>query len=463
MEKVLVEPVDKSLNPYCVANACYFSYSAGKTNTKKGSMKTIVSVTPIRVEADSRTFKEAASMKRFGFHSIVVEGEPSQLSLSDLPFELRPMVNYHNQHLPLLSYSPLGHSVKEVSTRIRKILKSVNKIVPLSTKEFVDFLKFVKIYFINSFLIPLGSIPKASLYYMHSPVLFPAVYCLSRRYKVPFIYDAHDFYSGIEKRHDRSQIEKRWIDPFYKKIERICIRHAAAVVTTSEGFARLQEHAFGVRSIVIRNCEDSRLVKKPSQDLRQQIGVSWNDFLIVTIGQAKKGMAIRESIEALAILPPRVHLALVGRYYEQYLEYIRLFNLENRVHLVQPVKPFEVTSFVKSANVSLIPYYPRSVNYKYFLPNGFFQSIAAELPILYPELPEMKRFAESHKLGIPINPKSPITIREAVLTLMNNDELRSIYKRNLKLVNQSLNWEKEEVILYNLIFSVLNLHTRKKF
>src|SRR4051812_46557557 len=52
-------------------------------------MMVIVSITPTRVEADSRTFKQAASFARFGYTSIVVEGERSHLDKERLPFELR--------------------------------------------------------------------------------------------------------------------------------------------------------------------------------------------------------------------------------------------------------------------------------------------------------------------------------------------------------------------------------------
>lgn len=426
-------------------------------------MKTIVSITPVRVEADSRTFKQASSVKRFGFNSIVIEGEPSQLTQFDLPFELRAMVNDHTPDRSSLSNCPpdLYRWGRKIFGQIRKGLKNVNKFLPLSVKEFINFLFFLRVYSFNSFLIPLRSIPKASLYYVHSPVLFPAVYFLSKKYKVPFIYDAHDFYSRIEESSDRPRMERRWYDPFYKRIESLCIGHAAAVVTTSEGFARLQKQAFGTRSVVVRNCEDLRLAKEPSQDLRKQIGLFQNDFLIVTIGQAKKGMAIGESLKAVATLPAHVHLALLGKYYEQYSDDIRQLRLESRVHLIRPVRPFEVISFVKAADASLMPYYARSVNYENFLPNGFFQSIAAELPILYPELPEIKKIAEYYRVGIPIDPKSPEMIREAILTLMGNAQLRLVFRKNLIRASKELNWEKEEGILRDLVFRVIESHSKK--
>ena len=49
-------------------------------------MKTIVSVTPIRIDTDSRTFKQAASIAHFGYNSIVVEGVQSEVHSACVQF-----------------------------------------------------------------------------------------------------------------------------------------------------------------------------------------------------------------------------------------------------------------------------------------------------------------------------------------------------------------------------------------
>jgi len=43
-------------------------------------MRTIVSVTPLRLQEDSRTLKIAASFARFGYKSVAVEGQQSHLN-----------------------------------------------------------------------------------------------------------------------------------------------------------------------------------------------------------------------------------------------------------------------------------------------------------------------------------------------------------------------------------------------
>src|SRR5262247_3748336 len=57
-----------------------------KTSPKK--LQTIVSVTPLRVQTDSRTFKQAASVARFGYVSVAVEGYKSDFVTEFLPFHL---------------------------------------------------------------------------------------------------------------------------------------------------------------------------------------------------------------------------------------------------------------------------------------------------------------------------------------------------------------------------------------
>ena len=51
-------------------------------------MKTIVQITILRVQEDSNTFRQAVSFARFGYQSILVEGQPSNLNRAELPFKL---------------------------------------------------------------------------------------------------------------------------------------------------------------------------------------------------------------------------------------------------------------------------------------------------------------------------------------------------------------------------------------
>lgn len=295
-------------------------------------------------------------------------------------------------------------------------------------------------YYIKNYILrPIKEIPTASLYYLHAPYQFPAAYWWSRRSAAPIIYDAHDFYPVVIP------------SVFYRQIEAWCIRKAAAVVTVSDGVARLMRQEFGCKPEILRNCEDMRLNSTPKQDLRETLGLSREVFLIVLVGQAKSGQAVRGALQALSGLEPCIHFVFVGKNTENYKDMVIRLGLQARVHFLPPVKPTEVAPFIKSADASLILYFSKDVNYENALPNKFFQAVSAELPLLYPELPEIEKLAVKYGLGIPVDTKSPDSIKSGILRLVKKKDVFDTLKQNLRVAKEALSWEQEESVLHDLI------------
>jgi glycosyltransferase involved in cell wall biosynthesis len=416
-------------------------------------VKTIVSITPVRVEADSRTFKQAVSVARFGYLSIVVEGEESSFERSSLPFSLLSLAKRN--------LKPVGDPAVEVRSEAARPWKAWAFLGELrrslkasAAAPVLLFLLYCAHYVYRYCWLPLRRTPPASLYILHGPHYFPAVYLLCKRHRAEYIYDAHDFYSGITPTHEVTRTFDRWALRFQRWLESLCIRNAAAVMTVSDGIGRLQRDAFGCSSVTVRNCHDLRLDQEPELSLRKAVGLSRDEFLLITVGQAKDGQVIGGALRALCALPSFVHLAFLGMGYERYEDEIRSLGLTKRLHMVQPVKPFEVVPFIRSADASLMLYYPKSVNYVNCLPNGFFQSIAAELPILYPTLPEIQSLADRFQLGLPIDPHDATSIQTAVQALLNPETAQE-FRRNARLAKVSLSWEQEEKTLHGLVCSIL--------
>lgn len=409
-------------------------------------MKTIVTLTPLAVEADSRTFKQAASMARFGYKSIVIEGKPSAVNRSDLPFILYSLRSRKNGQPPLPTAAARMKPASGTLTTLKQRFQNNPLLKPVW--ELSAYL-FYSLYWwgLRTYL----AAPKADVYYLHAFLQFPAVYLLCRRHRARYIYDAHDFYSCIEENWEVSGLRKYVFRPFERWLETCCIQQAAALVTVSPGVARLHQEHFGKTALVVRNCPDRRLARSPAYTLRQMLGLPPDAFLIVVIGNEKKGAASRDLMAALHRLPEEVHIAFVGSGYEPHRAYIVQAGLTRRVHLVPPVQPTEVEGFIRDAEVSAIIYYPRSVNYLHALPNKFFHAIAAGLPLLYSELPEIKQIAEQYNLGLPINPQDPESVRTAVMELFQNPEKLAQFRHNALQAREDLCWEKEDLLLQQLL------------
>jgi glycosyltransferase involved in cell wall biosynthesis len=349
---------------------------------------------------------------------------------------------------------PLPESIKKPLRRCLPTFRRIEKYFsrPLRRiREPILFAQHVRGFFGLYLVRTLRCTPRASLYYLHAFYQFPAVYYLCWRYGARYIYDAHDFYAQLDADTDASPFWRQWVVPFEQRIEQACMRRAAAVVTVNEGIARLIEARFHRRPLVLRNVHDERLDHEPAQTLRERLSLTTGDFLLVSVGNAKAGMAIEPMFTAFAALPGRVHLAFVGADYEQQMELARSRGLAARVHFVPPVKPNEVVPFIRTADAAIILYYAKSVDYQFSLPNRFFQPIAAGLPILYPDLPEIRRLAESHGLGLLIDPESPRSIFEAISLLRTDSATLAQLKHNIKVARDLVNYQSEEGVLQNLL------------
>jgi glycosyltransferase involved in cell wall biosynthesis len=404
-------------------------------------MQRIVSLTPSRVERDSRTFKEAASMARLGYDSHVVEALPSTSIDGALPFTLEAAV----EPAPA---SPGGSTTaratrKPVERRARRALERLLS-VPLTIAGYLGEQRRLA-----------QRLPAADLYFVHGYHQFPAVWLAARRTQAPYVYDAHDFYPEFLEGGQPTRLESWLMRRFYLALESRCTRSATAVLTVSEGVAGLYERHCGRRPIVVRNCAELRFLDEPHPDLRTLVGATDDVFLLVAVGNHKPGTrAIAQAVESLAGLPDRVHLAFVGAGYEEFTALAGSLGVAARTHFVGPVPAPQVPRFIAGADAALILYLPVLVDIEYALPNGLFNSIAAGLPLLYPELPEIRRIAEEHQLGVAIDPSDPGSIAAGARALMD-PQRAAAYRRHADTAREILNWEHEETVLAEVVASAL--------
>jgi glycosyltransferase involved in cell wall biosynthesis len=406
----------------------------------------VVTLTPIAVERDSRTFKQATSMSRLGYESIVVEHLPSE-QLGALPFEL---LTVEQQPSDGRQHEVAG-AIRRLWLQARGFLRRVGSAMarPLPTR----FPHYVWVFLRRFGPTTARATPDADLYYLHSYVQYPAVYLRARRRRVPFIYDAHDFYSSFAPRGTRAERMQSW---FRERIEAACVRRAAEVVTVSPGCANLIESRFGRRPIVVRNCADLRLDEPAGIDLRRSAGLGEDAFLIVLAGNWKPGLALDEALVALSRLPETVHLAFIGSGYGPHQGKVRRRGLHSRVHFLPPVRPTQVDDLIRSADVAAILYRGLTSSYVHMLPNGFFHAVGAGLPILYPDLPDIRAIAADYDFGLPIDPAMPDSVADQVRALLDDPGLLARLRANAERARESLNWEHEEQRLAELVERVLD-------
>ena len=303
-----------------------------------------------------------------------------------------------------------------------------------------------------------AELPAAELYWLHGYHQFPEVWLASRRRRVPFVYDAHDFYPHFIEGGESTAVESRIMRGFYLAIERACAKTASEVLTVSDGVAALIAERTGRSPVVIRNCAELRGLRQDGPDVRSAAGIGADVFLVVMPGNHKAGMrAVDEAIDAFASLPESAHLAFVGDGYGALLERVQRLGLDDRVHVLPAVAAVEVPAFIRSADAVAVLYTPSVSGIEFALPNGFFAGIAAGLPLLWPRrLPEIRRLAEKHGLGLAIEPADPSSIAAGVRELMEHPDTVAALRENVRHARTVLNWEVEERRLLELVAQLTN-------
>src|SRR5438874_3396916 len=408
---------------------------------------TIVSLTPLPLEADSRTFRIASSLAEAGWRSIVIEGRTSRAEFWENAVEVRS-----------LGPQAIRCGITSSSRRARGAAVAMARSGRLgSGGELALYLGFRGWEWWRHCWRLRGCIPTADLYYLHSFEFHRAVASIAARNGARIIYDAHDFYRGIHPPERQAPFDRNRVSPFFNALEARLVAAADATVTVSDGIAALMDRTFGRRPTVLRNYHDERLDQAVEVDLRKSLSLAPSDRLCVVVGNRKPGMAVDTAVDGLAMLPTRFHLAFVGRGYEADSERLRRHPAASRVHFGRHVAPNQVVPFIRTADLGLVIYEPYSANYRYALPNGFFQVIAAGLPLVRAVLPEIEAAIGRHPVGARLDRLDPPSLAAAILRCAEDTAgLRTA----VAALARELRWETESLRLKRLVGEVTDRPVR---
>lgn len=400
--------------------------------------KTIISITPIALQRDSRTLKMAASFARLGYRSIVVERLGSEENFGALGIEVISV----NKVVPVSSeHSYPNHSYS------RKILKFFWHLMrSLGLGYINDYLSFqeFKRNFKKEYSLESIQIPEGDIYVFHSYEFLE--FALSLKKDTKIIYDAHDFYQEINPLDDESKLVKKWIMPFRWDLERKLIDRCDVFLTVSPGLEKKYLNASGKRPFVIQNAHDTRNDYLSKKSVRDYLNLGANDNIVCCVGNKKKGMVFEQLLDVFSKNIPNMHLVFIGNGYDYSSK------SSPNIHSIPALNPNELVPFLRTANMGIVPYFGLSDNYKSALPNGFFQLIASELPLVFStELVEINHFNQQYNFGIATNIKQE---KDIVKTLKEIDNNYTTFKTNIAKASQRLSWPEEEKKLKPLLYTL---------
>jgi glycosyltransferase involved in cell wall biosynthesis len=279
--------------------------------------------------------------------------------------------------------------------------------------------------------------------------LFPN-FIVSKLKGLILVYDSHEYFTGVPEIQNRPFV--KWV---WKTIERMIFPKLKYVMTVSYSIALQYQNEYGIRPLTVRNC--SRKTDEIVAYSRENLGVPEEHLLLILQG---RGINIDRGAEELieAVYDTEnITLLIVGSgdVLQTLQDKVEEWDANDRIKFIPSVPWPELVKYTKAADVGMSLDKDTNVNYRFSLPNKLFDYIAAGIPVIASNLPEVHKIVSENKCGLIINEVDPERIRSAIRDLRDNSERLAELKKNATIASMNLNWEVEEIKVIGLFKNLI--------
>jgi glycosyltransferase involved in cell wall biosynthesis len=255
------------------------------------------------------------------------------------------------------------------------------------------------------------------------------------------VCDFHEWYSENvtwSARHGR-YLPHPWLKKLvYRLGELLVMQRASAVVTVCDSIAdELRSGRYGTRRKVhvIRNIPPLSQSAAPAgrPTVRDEIGAAATSFVVLWQGGVGPTRLIEPIIEAFELIPRGI-LVIRGPAIEEfgsgYLELARAHGCGSRVFCLPPVPSRDVVAAAAGADAGIWSLPNLCKNFYYALPNKVFEYLAAGLPVLAADYPEVQRLVRRYEIGLSFDPYDPASIAAQVNRMIDEPGLVARLRAN---------------------------------
>lgn len=275
--------------------------------------------------------------------------------------------------------------------------------------------------------------------------LMPAARCASVR-PGALVYDSHELFLEAGSAARLPTPARRLLAWYERRLARL----ADAVVTVNESIADELAVRYRIdRPTVVMNCPPlgPEPMDRLASPLRTTLGLG-ERLVVLHHGQLAEGRGLREAIAALALLPQTVALVALGN--GELVPDLQAMaerpGLRGRLFVHPAVTLDELPSWIAGADAGLITFLPVDRNNVYGTPNKLFECLAAGVPVIVSDFPEMRRIVNEFDVGMVADPADPASVTTAVRRLLLDVSVRDRAARRAACraaAHSRFSWEHE--------------------
>ena len=208
------------------------------------------------------------------------------------------------------------------------------------------------------------------------------------------VMDAHELFPEVPELIGKERVKRVW-----KWIERMMMPRCDALLTVCQSIADYYKERYGVKMVVVRNVRrvESGEWRVENGERRVESGKL---KMLLYQGAVNKGRGVDWAIDALEWLEDcRLVVAGGGDLLEEMKAYAVKKPWTERIAFVGRLMPEELEGLTRKADVGLVMLEDMGLSYHFALPNRIGDFVAAGVPMVVSDLPEMSRVVREFGVG----------------------------------------------------------------
>lgn len=406
------------------------------------SSQTVLMLTTDR-QIDRRTLQQADSLEKAGWVVTILAMPDDTASSKDDPRVVRVRLKKQTlgfKHFSLLSlYRTIRRHVP-MNGHVMQFLKRILWFYVANPEAFYSDLFADELQHLTSHVVMAIDLPTLPVAALHA-----------RRCGAKLVYDSHELYSEQEF----STREKR----LWKAIEEKFIHHCDVVITVNQSIASELEHRYSINPVhVIYNAINSTAKVQTNKLFHKAFGLPLERKILLFQGGLSKGRHLETLVHAMKYINNQcIDLVILGDgQVRKALERLALsLGIKHRVYFHPAVPQDELLEYTQSADVGVIPYQATCLNNLYCTPNKLFEFIAAGIPILGGDLPEINHIVLKHQLGFTGNISGPNEFAHLIDEVFRNEVQLEVWRKNSLIAQQEFSWRNEEQKLLQIFRNLI--------
>jgi len=265
---------------------------------------------------------------------------------------------------------------------------------------------------------------------------------VGRQRDIPFVYDAHEYFSEVPEVVGRPVVRSIW-----RMIGMRYVPRADASYTVAPQLAGKLEEEYGVKFGVVRNV--------PFKSADAVVPFAERESVILYQGALNEGRGLEVAIEAMRQLDGFVlRLAGEGDLSSKLRDMASELGVADRVEFLGRVRPERLCEHTQKAMIGLNLLENRGMSYYYSLANKFFDYIQAGTPSINMDFPEYAAINDQYAVGSLLDELDADTLARHIRKLSDPGEWERC-SLACEAARSEFHWEREKDKLIAIMRGVL--------